>query len=216
MPDDTRPADDARPVDDTRPADGADPAGTGAAGEVELPDARPMFSPPPTEVLGIAPSEFARQALNRAKAAARARGAHPGKPAPSRPPGSTRAGSPRVGDGRDPVLLGDTLSRIAAERGWDEPLSVGGVVGRWSEVVGPEVAEHCKPETFEDGLLVVRADSTTWATNLRLLAPQLLARLAAEVGPDVVTDVKVLGPAGPRWAKGKRSVPGRGPRDTYG
>jgi predicted nucleic acid-binding Zn ribbon protein len=114
------------------------------------------------------------------------------------------------------VLVGDTLARIAAERGWSEDLSVGGVIGRWSEVVGADVAEHCTPETFEDGRLVVRADSTSWAANLRMLAPALLARLAAEVGPDVVREVVVLGPAGPEWKKGPRRVMGRGPRDTYG
>lgn len=179
----------------------------------------PAFTVPPAEALGLTPaSEVARAALNRAKAAARARGAEPGRPVPRRASGTrgTARGDVRTGDGRDPMLVGDTLARLAAERGWSEPLSVGGVVGRWREVVGEEIAEHCTPETFEDGLLVVRADSTTWATSLRLLAPRLLARLAEEVGPDVVTEVRVLGPAGPRWAKGKRSVPGRGPRDTYG
>lgn len=196
-----------------------------AAGDPRLADdgvpEPPAFTVPPAEALGLTPaSEVARAALNRAKAAARARGAEPGRPVPRRASGTGRgsgpAGDVRTGDGRDPVLVGDTLSRLAAERGWSEPLSVGGVVGRWREVVGEEIAEHCTPETFEDGLLVVRADSTTWATSLRLLAPRLLARLAEEVGPDVVTEVRVLGPAGPRWAKGKRSVPGRGPRDTYG
>lgn len=209
MPDDRAPDDrapDAPTPDRPAPDDG-------------LPD--PAYPVPPAEALGLTPaSEVARAALNRAKAAARARGTQPGRPVARRASGGrgaeVRMAGPRTGDGRDPVLMSDTLSRLAAERGWSEPLSVGGVVGRWREVVGDDVAEHCVPETFEDGLLVVRADSTTWATNLRLLAPQLLARLADEVGADVVTEVRVLGPAGPRWAKGRRSVPGRGPRDTYG
>ena len=194
------------------PASGDHTSGPGP----DEPRDAPAFTVPPAEALGLTPaSEVARAALNRAKAAARARGAQPGRPVPRRVPG-TGTGDVRTGSGRDPVLVGDTLSRLAAERGWSEPLSVGGVVGRWREVVGDDVAEHCTPETFDDGLLVVRADSTTWATNLSLLTPQLLARLAVEVGPDVVREVRVLGPSGPRWAKGRRSVPGRGPRDTYG
>ena len=90
------------------------------------------------------------------------------------------------------------------------------MIGRWREVVGDEVADHCTPETFDDGVLAVRTDSTAWATNLTLLVPKLLARLAAELGAGVVTEVRVIGPAGPRWSRGPRSVPGRGPRDTYG
>jgi predicted nucleic acid-binding Zn ribbon protein len=194
-----------RPPPDRPPADPSEP-------EPDRPD-RPDQTMPVAEALGLTPpSEVARAALNRAKAAARARGSAPGRPVPRRASG---AGTARP-DGRDPVLIGDALSRIATERGWQEELSVGGVVGRWPEVVGADVSEHCTPETFEDGLLVVRADSTTWAANLRLLTPQLLARLEAEVGPGVVREVSVLGPSGPRWVRGRRSVPGRGPRDTYG
>jgi predicted nucleic acid-binding Zn ribbon protein len=173
---------------------------------------------PVAEELGLTPaSEVARAALNRARAAALARGAAPGRPvrraiAGERPRG--RAGAPS--DGRDPVLLGDTLARLAVERGWRDELSVGGVVGRWREVVGEQIADHCTPEVFSDGRLVVRADSSSWASQVRLLVPQLLARLEKEVGPDVVSEVQVLGPSGPGWVRGQRRVRGRGPRDTYG
>lgn len=172
---------------------------------------------PVAERLGLTPaSEVARAALNRAKAAAQARGVRPGSPAPARrtAPQDHRSGPAR--DARDPALLGDTLARLAAERGWREDLSVGGVVGRWREVVGDEIADHCTPEHFEDGLLVVRTDSTAWAANLRLLVPQLLQTLEREVGSDIVRQVRVVGPAGPQWGRGGRRVPGRGPRDTYG
>lgn len=163
----------------------------------------------------------AREALGRARAAAKAKGLRPGSTR-RRPPGG---GGGSHGDdvsrlpyqpGRDPVPVGDTLGRLMAERGWSTSVSVAGVVGRWREVVGDQVADHCQPETFEEGALVVRADSTAWAMQVRLLIPQLERRLAEEVGEGVVESITVLGPAGPRWTRGPRSVPGRGPRDTYG
>jgi predicted nucleic acid-binding Zn ribbon protein len=168
-------------------------------------------------------AEAVRAALGRARAAARARGAVPGAA-----PGDTRGGrrrrrqddGSRSGarpDARDPQLLGDTLGRLVAERGWQEAVSVGGVMGRWDAVVGGDVAAHCRPETFEGGVLVVRADSTAWATQVRLLSGSLLARLADEVGEGVVTKVVVRGPSGPSWRRGPRVAPGsQGPRDTYG
>ena len=112
--------------------------------------------------------------------------------------------------------MADTLAALVRERGWSEDVSVGGVVGRWRDVVGGQIADHCTPETFEDGVLVVRTDSTSWATNLKLLAPQLLRRLADDVGEGVVREVRVVGPVGPGFKRGPRSVPGRGPRDTFG
>ncbi|MFZ1383723.1 MAG: DciA family protein, partial [Propionicimonas sp.] len=65
-------------------------------------------------------------------------------------------------------------------------------------------------------VLTVRADSSTWAASLRLIAPQLVARLNDQLGQGTVERVVVVGPSAPSWKKGKRSVPGRGPRDTYG
>jgi predicted nucleic acid-binding Zn ribbon protein len=161
------------------------------------------------------PSEVARAALNRAKAAARARGLRPGSPSRRSPLAEPRSSGSGPG-ARDPQLLGALVGRLLREKGWTEEVSVGGVMGRWREVVGPEIADHCTPETFEDKVLVVRADSTAWATQLRLLAPTLRRRMAEEIGEGVVEEVTVLGPAGPGFRKGPRSVRGPGPRDTWG
>lgn len=120
-------------------------------------------------------------------------------------------------DDRDPQLLAGEVSRLAEDRGWELDLRVRGVFARWPELVGDQVADHCAPETFTDGKLVVRATSTAWATQLRLLAPTLVRRLNEELGHGTVTVIDVLGPHGPTWKKGPRSTrDGRGPRDTYG
>ncbi len=120
-------------------------------------------------------------------------------------------------DERDPQPLDTTVGRLVEDHGWDVDLRVHGVFGRWPELVGAEVAAHSTPESFEDGRLVVRTDSTAWATQLRLLAPTVVRRLNEELGHGTVTVIEVQGPRGPSWRKGPRSVrDGRGPRDTYG
>jgi predicted nucleic acid-binding Zn ribbon protein len=120
-------------------------------------------------------------------------------------------------DDRDPQTLDSTLGRLVADHGWELDLRVHGVFGRWAELVGDDVAQHCTPESFADGKLVVRTDSTAWATQLRLLAPTVVRRLNEELGHGTVTLIEVLGPHLPTWKKGPRSVrDGRGPRDTYG
>jgi predicted nucleic acid-binding Zn ribbon protein len=92
----------------------------------------------------------------------------------------------------------------------------GAVFGRWREVVGDQIADHAAPASLHDGVLTVSAESTAWATQLRMVQAQLLAKIAAAVGDGVVTSLKIVGPAGPSWRKGPYRVPGRGPRDTYG
>ena len=120
-------------------------------------------------------------------------------------------------DERDPQALETTLGRLVADHGWGLDLRVHGVMGRWRELVGDEVADHCTPESFADGRLVVRTGSTAWATQLRLLAPTVVRRLNEELGHGTVRVIDVLGPHGPSWTRGPRTVrDGRGPRDTYG
>ena len=83
--------------------------------------------------------------------------------------------------------------------------------------VGAANAAHSAPEGYADTVLTVRADSTAWATQLRHLAPQLVAMLNEQLGDGTITRIKVLGPDAPSWKKGPRSVrDGQGPRDTYG
>ncbi|MFI7545518.1 DUF721 domain-containing protein [Actinoplanes sp. NPDC049599] len=119
-------------------------------------------------------------------------------------------------DPRDPQLFGVMLERIMKQRGWQKPAAEAKVFGAWEKVVGADVAQHSRPVKLDAGVLTVEAESTAWATQLRMLAGNLLKRIAAEVGHNVVTKLNIHGPAAPSWNKGPRRVQGRGPRDTYG
>jgi predicted nucleic acid-binding Zn ribbon protein len=191
----------------------------GTFGEQGPYDGQSSEEPSAAGASGDAADLAAASALARAREAARAKGLRPG----SRPPrGRDRspagpAGSGRDGrDGRDPALLGDQLDRLLLDRGWSLDVAVGSVMGRWAAIVGMEVAQHCTPVTFQDGVLIVRADSTAWATQLRLLSSSILGRLETEVGKDAVSELRVQGPSAPSWNHGSRKSTGPGPRDTYG
>ncbi|TKR27455.1 DUF721 domain-containing protein [Cellulomonas hominis] len=162
------------------------------------------------------PAQMARLSLARFRSVARSKGYRPGQAPRGRSPLSpAERGGPGVHP-RDPLTVSATMASLFRDRGWAQEVSVGGVVGRWREVVGDQIADHCTPETFAEGVLVVRTDSSAWAQQLKMLAPQLVRRMAEDVGEGVVKDVRVLGPQGPGFGKGKRSVRGRGPRDTWG
>jgi predicted nucleic acid-binding Zn ribbon protein len=171
-------------------------------------------------------ADAVRAALGRARAAAAARGLRPGQPGPRLSPAAAAARARRRGsdqrsgagpDARDPQAVGSAISRLVAERGWSTPVAVGGVLGRWHAVVGDDVASHCRPLSFADGVLTVAADSSAWATQVRLLVPTVMRRLAEEVGEGTVEKIVVKGPAAPSWRRGPRVAPGsQGPRDTYG
>lgn len=117
--------------------------------------------------------------------------------------------------GRDPNSLGAALSGLLRERGWEGELARSELFIGWAEAVGPAVADHTSPLALEEGTLVVRCDSTAWATQLGLMRSQLLAALAERFPEAGVLALRILGPDVPSFKRGLRSVPGRGPRDTY-
>lgn len=160
--------------------------------------------------------DLVRAALAQARAAARAKGLTPGVPAGRRRvrPAEARSGS--GADARDPVPFGSAIRRLIAERGWEDTTTAAGVLANWDRLVGPEIGDHCRPESLVDGALVLVAESSAWATQLRLLTRTMLARLREHAGDGVVTSIVVKGPVQPDWRKGPRRVQGRGPRDTYG
>jgi predicted nucleic acid-binding Zn ribbon protein len=175
-----------------------------------------MAEQKPSEEPRLSGVDLARVALRAAKEQARQRGEQ------ARERKQAKRGGLRSGarpDGRDPLPLGAAIGRLITERGWEAPAAVGGVMGRWPQIVGPEVAAHSTPEHYaeEERVLTVRCDSTAWATQLRLLAPQLVARLNADLGHGTVKLIKVLAPAGPSRRYGPLRAPGsQGPRDTWG
>ena len=120
-------------------------------------------------------------------------------------------------DGRDPQLLSDAVERLVESKGWVTDINVHTLLARWALLVGPVNAGHSKPEAYEDSVLTVRTDSSAWATQFRMMAPQLVAMLNEQLGDGTITKIKILGPDAPSWKKGRLSVrDGRGPRDTYG
>lgn len=118
---------------------------------------------------------------------------------------------------RDPKSLSFVYTGLIERMGWKTNLDVGAVAARWPEIVGPALAQNCVVEDFsDDGVLTLRAKSTSWQTQIRALLAFLDKKLADEVGEGVVKEIVVNGPNAPSWKHGPYSVPGRGPRDTYG
>ncbi len=117
----------------------------------------------------------------------------------------------------DPAPLSDAIGDLLDAEGWGLSVATGSVFGRWAEIVGADLAGHTRPERLADGELTVAADSTAWATQVRLLAAQLVLRLNRELGDGTVLRVKVSGPVAVDRRPGQWRVRGgRGPRDTYG
>jgi predicted nucleic acid-binding Zn ribbon protein len=166
--------------------------------------------------------ELARRTVNRSRAAARDRGLFPisakTQGVHERRRRSTPGYSGSRPDARDPQGLEAVMRRVLGDLGWTEGMNSGRVLEEWDEIVGPSVAEHCTPVSLDEGVLVVSASSSAWATQMRMLTPRLISTIEEHVGAHVVSELRVTGPAAAErtWKRGRRTVTWRGPRDTYG
>ena len=162
----------------------------------------------PADATGV---DLARIMLLRARAASRS--------APPRVPRRRITPASFTND-RDPQTLDTVLRRWVRDQGFESEVGSGSLIARWAEIVGAQLADHVVPDGVHDTPtgreLLLRADYTAWATQVRLLIPQILGRIRVLLGAGVVDRIKVTGPAPPRGSSGPRRVPGRGPRDTYG
>lgn len=182
----------------------------------------PEDSPDPQGAQGAQPSDdgppqserlqgadLARQALEQAKADARGRGAAPGRQRAQGSRGRTQGRTPgSAAAGGEPQSLGSAIEELLTNRGWEVQASVATVFARWPAIVGSELAAHTRPESFDDGELVVVADSPAWATQVRLLTAKLIGRLREELGDGSVRRVRVHGPAGPPRSGGGSGISG--------
>ena len=130
----------------------------------------------------------------------------------AREPGATAP----FGAGRDPKGIAEVMDALTTKLGWNSPLARSELISSWAELVGEETASHSTPIGIEEGTLTVSCDSTAWATQLRLMRSQIITRIAQRFPDAGIESLRFDGPGVPSWKRGPRSIPGRGPRDTYG
>ncbi|MDQ3538497.1 MAG: DUF721 domain-containing protein [Actinomycetota bacterium] len=94
-------------------------------------------------------------------------------------------------EGPEPEEVGALLASISGRRGWEARLRGARIHQHWDEIAGEQLARHVQPVRLAGGVLVVRAVSSAWATQVGFLAPELLARANAVLGVGEVTKVTV-------------------------
>ncbi len=117
----------------------------------------------------------------------------------------------------DPQRINSVISELVATRQWEQGIAEGGLFTEWLDVVGIDIGSHSTPLSLVDGVLIIQASSSAWATQLTLMHSQLLTTISSTAPGALVEEIQVLPPGAPSWKKGIRTVRNsRGPRDTYG
>jgi predicted nucleic acid-binding Zn ribbon protein len=86
-----------------------------------------------------------------------------------------------------PRKLGESIEQL---RPGSTALST--LVQRWAEVVGDALAAHVRPTKLAGGTLVIAVDDPAWATQLRYLESDLVARCNEALGAPAVTSTRTV------------------------
>lgn len=117
--------------------------------------------------------------------------------------------------GRDPQSIQNVVNHLVTNRRWDKNIAEVALYDHWIEIVGANVAQRTEVLTINDGVIVVRAQTQTWTTELRRLKSQILHTINEHYPQAEIADIKILPPHTVNWKKGSLAIAGRGPRDTY-
>jgi predicted nucleic acid-binding Zn ribbon protein len=90
-----------------------------------------------------------------------------------------------------PRPIGASLERVGRSLGMPAADTLGAVFGRWSSLVGEQVAAHATPVRLRHGALSITVDDPVWATQIRWLEHDLVARLGEALGEGVVERIEV-------------------------
>jgi hypothetical protein len=93
---------------------------------------------------------------------------------------------------REPAGVGDLISAALRQSGLSNHAQRLAVYRSWDLAVGPEIAARTSPETLRRGVLLVRASSATWQNELTFLKRELIDKLNQHLGPNTITDLKIV------------------------
>ena len=65
------------------------------------------------------------------------------------------------------------------------------LIRRWPEVVGEQLAAHCRPVSLRAGVLTIVASEAAWGAQLQWLEADLKRRLDDVLGPGQVSRIAV-------------------------
>jgi hypothetical protein len=87
--------------------------------------------------------------------------------------------------------LGEVLPGVLRGAGLEPSSHIWQIVERWSEIVGPRVAQHASPAALRRGELVLAVPEATWRQELSFLAPEIARRVNQELEAEVVNSVRL-------------------------
>lgn len=93
---------------------------------------------------------------------------------------------------RNTETIAAVISQFLQEQGLEKPFLEHKLVEAWPRLLGPVVAKYTGTIEIKNGVLFVQIHSAALRQELFLCRFQLVSKLNAEVGAEVITDIRLL------------------------
>ena len=64
------------------------------------------------------------------------------------------------------------------------------ILQRWNEIVGAEIAVHCRAVLLQRGVLLVEVDSPVWGHHLSMMKREIVEKANGLIGEKLVEDIR--------------------------
>ena len=85
--------------------------------------------------------------------------------------------------------LPDLITEMIRTHGFQSRMVEFSLQQQWGAIVGPHIAAHTYPESIRHHKLFLLAETSVWLQQLLFLKSEILAKITAVLGEDVLTDI---------------------------
>lgn len=86
--------------------------------------------------------------------------------------------------------IGGTILNVLEDLGLRDAKKCAIIISRWDKIAGEGLKNLVNPERYRHGILHISVMNHSWAQELQMLKPQFLKKINAEIGKDVVKDIR--------------------------
>ncbi len=86
--------------------------------------------------------------------------------------------------------VGKLVDQVLGDLGLDGVALAHRIGSQWEEIVGPQIAAHCRPLGIRGNVLELEVDSPVWSQQLQLRKPELLAKLGEALGGEAPRELR--------------------------
>jgi hypothetical protein len=86
--------------------------------------------------------------------------------------------------------IGTSVRRLVSSTSLEEGLAARRAITLWPEIAGENLAKVCEAQSLFEGVLFVRAKSSSWTNELTFIKPELLRKISNRIGAGLIRDIR--------------------------